>query len=262
MRRVRSLDPILEERRTRGHVAAWRRLYEATAGSSDWEVVHRWGYGEAVTAAVAADVRGKLMLEPGNRVLEVGCASGVFLSRVLNDGWHGVGLDPFEALVRRAGDLGVCDARLRLGVAEAAWLPIAPSSFDRVFCYSIMQCFPDRKYACRALAEMVRVCTPGGVILVGDVFGRMEKQRKWLLHHGIGEPVADTLLWPLVPVWHIKQAMHLSGKEPRRRTYGREFFRRALAGHASTLEFLQQDIPARRVSRSRYDVRIRKSGTV
>ncbi len=251
----------LEPRATKDHLDTWRRLYELTASSSDWQVVHRWGYGETVAAAVAEDVRRKLMLAPEDRVLEVGCASGVFLSMVLDVGQDGVGFDLCEALVHRSGDLGVDRARLRLGVAEAARLPLASNSFDRVFCFSIFQCFPSPAYAQQAIAEFLRVCKPGGLILVGDIFGFMEKHKQWLSRYGFSRSLANTLLWPLTPIWHAAQLARLPTDKLRRRVYRRKFFRRALAGQDCSVEFLLQHIPGRLVSKSRYDVRIHKSAS-
>lgn len=246
---------------TKDRLDAWRRLYEFTALSSDWQVVHRWGYGERVAAAVAEDVRCKLMLAPKDRVLEVGCASGVFLSMVLGVGQDGIGFDLCEALVRRSADFGIDRARLRLGVAEAARLPLASNFFDKVFCYSIFQCFPSPAYARQTIAEFLRVCKPGGLILLGDIFGIMEKQRQWLSRHRSFARVADALLWPLAPLWHAKQIAPPTAKI-RRRAYRRGFFRRAIAGQHCNVEFLLQKIPGRRVSNSRYDVRIHKFGPI
>jgi len=243
------------------HIDSWRRLYEMTASSSDWQVVHRWGYGAHIAAAVAEDVRRKLILGPEDRVLEVGCASGFFLSMLLHDHQGGFGVDHSEVLVGRSADFCPDRVRLKLGVAEAARLPFASNSFDKVFCYSVFQCFPDRTYARQTIGEFLRVCRSGGIILLGDIFGVMEKQRQRLCRIGIPESLADLLLRPAVPIWHAKQRLRAPSApddQLRRRVYPRSFFRRVLAEREYHTEFLPQQIDGRLVSKSRYDVRIFK----
>ena len=236
----------------------WRRLYEASAGSANWLEVHRWDYDERVAAAVAEDIREKLLLHPRDRVLEVGCASGRMLSLVLYRGQSGYGLDMCEALTRRKADFVEDRDRVHLGVAEAARLPVRSNSFDKVFCHSVFQCFPSANYAERAMGEMLRVCKAGGVVVLGDVLGEMEKQRGLLLGLQIPERIADMLLRPLAPIWRVRHGLRKSYDGVVRRVYPRSFFRRSIGCPHCEMQFLSQQIPGRRFSRMRYDVRIRK----
>ena len=256
-----SVDASLPDSTELSELRAWREFYEQTASDPDWLLVHRWrgsDYGERVAAAVVEDVRHKLALAPGDRVLEVGCASGVFLSLVLPPDQCGLGFDHCEALVRRSSDFGIDRRRIRLGVSEAARLPVESDSFDKVFCYSVFQCFPSRAYALQAVGEFLRVCKAGGTVLIGDVFGVMEKQRRRLCSVGLPSLLVDCLLWPLMPTWHAAQWVRWPTDGMRRRAYARNFFRRALSRSDCEVEFLSQRISGRRVSGSRYDVRIHK----
>jgi len=239
-------------------VEQWRRLYEATANHDDWLVVHRWDYDDTMARATADDIRAKLELKPEDHVLEVGCASGKKLSMVLYDEQHGDGFDLCEALVRRKEDFAHDPHRLHLGVAEAARLPVQSNNYDKVFCYSVSQCFPSEAYAADVVREMLRVCKPGGIVLWGDVLGEMEKLRKRLVRARVPVPVADGLLWLLGPIGRLRHQMRHEADGMIRRLFKRSFFREAVEGIDCDVEFLEQYVDGRRFAATRYDVRFRK----
>jgi len=239
-------------------VEQWRRLYEATADDDDWLVVHRWDYDESMANATAADIRAKLELSPQDRVLEVGCASGKKLSMVLHDEQPGYGFDLCEALVRRKDDLAHAPQRLNLGVAEAAKLPVQSDSFDKVFCYSVCQCFPSEAYAADVVREMLRACKPGGIVLWGDVLGELEKLRKKLVAARVPVALTDGMLWLLRPVGRLRHQWRHEDDGMIRRLFPRSFFHEAARGLACDVEFLEQHVDGRRFAATRYDVRFRK----
>jgi len=239
-------------------IGEWRKLYEETANDADWLVVHRWDYDEKMARATAADIRAKLELQPEDQVLEVGCASGKKLSMVLHDAQHGFGFDLCEALVRRKEDLAHDPCRLHLGVAEAARLPVQADAYDKVFCYSVSQCFPSRGYAAGVVREMLRVCKPGGIVLWGDVLGEMEKLRKRLLAARVPVPVVDGMLWAVGPIGRARHRMRHETDGMIRRLFKRSFFLKSVAGLDCDIEFLEQYVDGRRFAATRYDVRFRK----
>lgn len=240
----------------------WRGVYGEAAKASDWAAAHRWGETD-LPCEIADDIREKMLLRPEDFVLEVGCGSGAMLALVLRDGQHGVGLDQCEALVRRASDFGVDGTRHRLGVADASRLPIRSESVDRVLSYSVFQCFPSVEYTRRVLVEMLRVCRPGGVIVIGDVHGVMEKQAQLLERLGLSRTLADALSVPFAPFWHLRQRWRGRGDGLHRRAFSRAFFRDALRGHPCDVEFLRQETPGRPYMKLRFDIRITKrSGMV
>jgi len=235
----------------------WRNVYGAASKASDWALAHRWDKSDR-PYAVADELRAKLLLCPDDFVLEVGSGSGAMLALVLRDGQRGVGLDQCEELVRRAPDFGVDAARLRLGVADASRLPIRSESVDKVLSYSVFQCFPSIEYTRRVLVEMLRVCRPGGVIVIGDVRGVMEKQAQFLESLGLSRKIADALLLPFAPIWRLRQHTRSRGDGLRRRVFRRAFFRKALERYPCNVEFLRQETPGRPYMKLRYDIRITK----
>lgn len=105
-------------------------------------------------------------LEPGRRVLEVGCGTGVFLRRAADLGADVFGIDASEALLGLARER-VPEADLRLGDMEA--LPFDDDSFDVVAGFNAFFAV-DMVGALRA----GRVAKPGAPVVV-QVWGRHDR---------------------------------------------------------------------------------------
>ena len=104
----------------------------------------------------------------GDRVLDVGCGSGVFLRVVTDLSARAYGLDASRALLR-AARARVPEADLRLGDAER--LPHGDDFFDLVTGFNSFF-FADDMVA--ALREARRVAKPGATVLI-QVWGRPER---------------------------------------------------------------------------------------
>lgn len=102
---------------------------------------------------------------PGERVLDVGCGTGLFLAELrraaASGGFHGVDLSlaMLAAARERLGE----GARLVRGGAEA--LPYRDGSFDMVTSLSVLHYVP-RPH--EALREARRVLRPAGVVVLTD----------------------------------------------------------------------------------------------
>lgn len=102
-------------------------------------------------AVAALDAR------PGQRVLDVGCGTGLNFRRLPPGA---VGVDPSGGILR------VARRRCRsLAMAAGSALPFADASFDRVLSTYVLTTVPDWP---RALDEMARVLRPGGRIVITD----------------------------------------------------------------------------------------------
>lgn len=257
-------------------IEEWRKLYDIAATEGNWVRAHRWGHSPEVAMRTIEDIRKKLRVGRGDRILEVGCGSGMVLQALLHEGQSGIGVDLCENLLRQADVFGVDRQRVKVAVAEAARLPFAADTFDRVLCYSVFQCLPTVSYASQTLKELVRVCRAGGTILVGDVFGHWERlQATWHKERASLETVRAALSLPLLrPVWYtlipVRAGMtllrRLRGNRATvddedtlpRRHYSHAFFRRFAEKHGYELEILGQSIFGRDISSLRFDVRIAK----
>ncbi len=110
--------------------------------------------------AVLRAVRGGRSSLQGQRVLEIGCGRGRWLRRLRRLGAFVTGIDLSPEAVAACRTYGL-DAR----VASADDIPSADGTFDLVISVTVLlQLTPDDQR--RAASEMIRVCTPGGRILL------------------------------------------------------------------------------------------------
>jgi SAM-dependent methyltransferase len=109
-------------------------------------------------------------VEPGQRVLDVGCGTGtlVILAKQRQPEAQVVGLDPDDRILRRARAKAArrgLDIEFERGTATK--LPYPDGSFDRVLTTLVLHHLKtdDKRRACR---EMLRVLRPGGELHVAD----------------------------------------------------------------------------------------------
>jgi amino acid adenylation domain-containing protein len=173
-----------QERAENAQIGEWQKLYE----SAEWQGELRFGdfditgwnssyTGEPIPAEemriwveeTVARLRG---LE-GRRVLEIGCGTGLLLTRLAANCESYVGLDfsrpaleQLKTYLNTRGDLE--SVELRYGLAhELAFL--SDDSVDLVILNSVVQYFPSIDYLLKVLREALRVTRRGGHIFVGDV---------------------------------------------------------------------------------------------
>lgn len=158
-----------------GRHSAWRDtegFSEPKARDQAARLEHR---AKAADEAAARDEYLTLLgLSPGERVLDVGCGSGVVtraMAQRVGPGGRATGTDSSPALLAiareyadQAGVGGLIDWR----VADCRELPFPDASFDAVLAATVLAHVPGAE---RALREMVRVARPGGRVAVFDFDG-------------------------------------------------------------------------------------------
>ena len=116
---------------------------------------------------------------PG-RLLDVGCATGVFLDEARQAGWHGVGLDLMPQATELARSRFAVDARMG-GLEEMCF---RSGEFDVV---SLFQVIEHVVGPADLAAEVARVLKPGGLLLVTtpDRRGFMARMmgRRWFEYY-------------------------------------------------------------------------------
>ena len=151
-----------------GRLDQWRgtsRIDEAQAREMASRLELR-GQSEDEVAARSAylDLLG---MGPGERVLDVGCGSGVVtrdLARRVEPDGMAVGLDHSPALLavaRELADQAALGDRVEFRDGDARALPFADAEFDAVVAVTALSHVPDGE---SAIPEMVRVARPGGRI--------------------------------------------------------------------------------------------------
>ena len=101
-------------------------------------------------------------VQDGDRVLDVGCATGSLTRVLLQEMPHSevVGVDPAAAFIEHARE-NMSDPRVRWESGDARSLPLPDNAFDRCLSLLVMNFISD---ASKATAEMARVTRPGGTV--------------------------------------------------------------------------------------------------
>jgi ubiquinone/menaquinone biosynthesis C-methylase UbiE len=111
-------------------------------------------------------------------VLDIACGPGIVSCFFAPYASHVTGLDIVPAMLERAKRLqterGLVNLDWALG--ESTALPFADDSFDRVVTRFSFHHYMEPQ---AASAEMVRVCKPGGIVLIADVAPRADAQERF-----------------------------------------------------------------------------------
>jgi len=118
-------------------------------------------------------------VEPGERVLDLGCGAGRFVAALRDAGAEPVGVELAEAALERARR-NVRGADLRL-VAPDGSLPLGHGEVDVVWCSEVLEHVPD---TIALLTEARRVLKRGGRLLVTvPDHGRLKRTLLALAHY-------------------------------------------------------------------------------
>ncbi|MFH6785890.1 MULTISPECIES: class I SAM-dependent methyltransferase [Methylobacterium] len=131
----------------------------AAAWIADMGEAGDFGRACVLDAPMLARLRGRGF----RRALDVGCGEGRFCRRMRDLGIAPTGIDPTDALLRRARERDPDGAYLP-GRAES--LPFADGAFDLVVSYLTLIDIPDIR---AAIPEMARVLGPGGTLLIANL---------------------------------------------------------------------------------------------
>jgi len=152
----------------------------------------------------------------GERILDVGCGTGSLTFLIPNRANVSTieAIDyeePFVEAVRRRNT----DPRITASQGDACALQFAENQFDRALSMLVLHFVPDPH---RAVAEMLRVVRPGGVIAaaVWDTFGGMPSQRIFWDTFAAIEPSAigrrgAALVRPMTFPGEITRAFEIAG---------------------------------------------------
>jgi arsenite methyltransferase len=114
-------------------------------------------------------VREALAAQPGERVLDIGCGPGFYVTDLLDDvGAEGsvVGVDSSPPMLAMAARRSEGRANVTLTEDEATALPVRDAEFDAAFSVQVLEYVEDIP---AALAEIRRALRPGGRVLIWDV---------------------------------------------------------------------------------------------
>lgn len=163
-------------------------------------------------AATAAYVTGTLELDAGaDLVLDVGCDSAMVSRLVARSCRQLVGVDFVPGLLVDVPSSGESGASRRgtYAAGDARFLPFRSHAFDKVYSAAMIHVLPSRDDGWLAIAEMIRVCRPGGKVLVASVPDAGKRRRAladaWRRAGPVGKlELALALLTPkpVKRIWH------------------------------------------------------------
>jgi SAM-dependent methyltransferase len=111
-------------------------------------------------------------VKPGAEILSVGCGPGMILRQLCSADptVQATGIDISEDRVQEATQKAKSNKRLKFLSGDAHAMPFLTNSFDLVYSRMLFEYLADKE---RAAAEMVRVCRPGGTVLLQDLDGQL-----------------------------------------------------------------------------------------
>jgi len=138
----------------------------------DWpEKYDQWF--ETPIGSLVRQYESRLLLEMthpvrGERILDVGCGTGIFTVALLNAGARVTGLELSLPMLRRAGQK-TSGLPFHMVQGDMRGLPFADRSFDKALSVTAIEFVEDARVA---VAELFRVTRPGGIIVVACLNSR------------------------------------------------------------------------------------------
>lgn len=120
---------------------------------------------DAIYMAGVEAAADELTPQPGERVLDAGCGTGLTLKRYWKPGVQVVALDLSAESLKVARDTGPTDGVLHIR-GDLTRLPFADGAFDRVCCANAVQQLQTPELREQAVRELARVTRPGGKTVV------------------------------------------------------------------------------------------------
>jgi len=139
-----------------------RREFDQWSAEYDKSVLQKYLFAPAHNALLD-----DLAADPAQRVLDIGCGTGVFARRVAGalPECTVTGLDISEGMIRVANEKMADGERMTFTVGDSEKLPFDDASFDVVTCSNSFHHYPKPDVV---LGEFLRVLAPGGRAMIVD----------------------------------------------------------------------------------------------
>lgn len=149
----------------------WKALTKEAniIGGDDKTSVKKETAGDFKTVGeqTALELFDKIKLEPGDRILDLGCGFGRFYKYFSKYEYYGI--DISEAMIKEA-QKQYPEAKRKFMVAEGEELPFPNGFFDKVVCFEVF----DACYQEKTLIEMLRITKDNGKVLFTGKNNRYE----------------------------------------------------------------------------------------
>ncbi|HET9104646.1 MAG TPA: methyltransferase domain-containing protein [Solirubrobacteraceae bacterium] len=140
--------------------ASSREHFDRWSGGYEDDHVSRW------LQELQLEALGALEPAPDDRLLDVGCGSGAAVRAAAPTVAYAVGVDLSQGMIDRARELAGSTPNVEFLVADAEALPFEDATFTMLLCTTSFHHYPNPG---SAVAEMARVLTPRGRIVISDM---------------------------------------------------------------------------------------------
>jgi amino acid adenylation domain-containing protein len=181
---IKPTPQSVEATREEAHVSLWETLFDQTYSQERAEAltfnIAGWKSSYTGQPIAAEEMREwvdetvtRIMALKPQRVLEIGCGTGLLLARIAPHCECYIGTDFSEAALNHTRQLcqqldHLGHVTLRKGFADD-FSGFEANQFDTILLNSVVQYFPDINYLERVIAGALHVLKPEGFIFIGDV---------------------------------------------------------------------------------------------
>lgn len=174
----------------------------------------------------------------GESVLDVGCSSAGLSARVARHCGSLLGVDATVGLLAAADGTAVA-------ASDGRRLPFPDRAFTKVYCTGTIHTLPSQEDGVRVIRELVRVCRPGGRVLVGAVpdRGRRWRARREAWRRGSWKERLELVASVLLPDVVKNALRRLAGRPPKHRLVYLEYDLRGLRRRLRDLGLDARPVP-------------------
>lgn len=133
--------------------------------AKDYDLFFESELGKQVLKYEGRAIQSSLSLRKGQRVLDVGCGTGIFTRLLAQKGLNVTGVDESEKMLSHAKSKSELDG-VEFINANAENLPFPDAHFDRVLCAFMLEFASN---TLKVVTEMIRVLKPGGIMVIATL---------------------------------------------------------------------------------------------
>lgn len=196
-----------------------------------------------VMEAIYQDIWNKLSANKDSIILDVGGGMGMLSAAYQNRVCRFVETDISQTMIRNAKEL---NPQGTFFICDATSLPFASGSFDRVLSYSVFHYLNNLTLVQKVLDEFSRVVKKDGLIFIGDVL-KLENDTRLP-----NKELEKSDKKPSTRSWWPNSLKH----QLKKLTIDSSFFINYCKDKKLKCSILEQDIPGKTTTASRYDVAI------
>lgn len=141
----------------------WHKIWEKKGNSEDLNLssLAGWENTDYDFNIISNDLYHKLDINKNDKILEIGCGSGLF-SKYFDNKCDYYGIDYAESIINK----NIFFNNSTVFCCEANSLPFKDTFFDKIFCIGVFEYFPNTEYMNMVLKEIERVSKNVSIIYI------------------------------------------------------------------------------------------------